>query len=117
MVLGILGIFDPAASASSTSISISSGPSSISSSSAFTMSSGQPEKSEADRVIAGGDPSKEGSESQKVGQMAEESRKDEHKPVRLRGDGTPLVDSDAPRNPKKRMWEEPPAENKEKDEL
>lgn len=86
------------------------------------MSSGQAKQSEAvqseaDRVNAGGDPSPEGSESQKVGQMAEESRKDEQKPVKLRGDGTPLVDSDAPRNPKKRMWEEQPAEKKEKDEL
>jgi protein transport protein SEC20 len=68
----------------------------------------------------------EGSEVERVGQIADES---EQKEERYRGDGTKLVKSDAPRNPKKRVLnEEPtdmnnqgtPAENeekKDKDEL
>ncbi|KAH7379340.1 Sec20-domain-containing protein [Phaeosphaeria sp. MPI-PUGE-AT-0046c] len=72
----------------------------------------------------GGDPSPPNSYSQQVGKMAEqnqqqqqqeevpdhpqfrEPRKDEDEgPVR-RGDGTILQESDKPRNPKKKMWEE-----------
>ena len=72
----------------------------------------------------GQDPSPQGSYSQQVGQMAEQTRqqqqqeevpdhpqfrqqkKDEDEgPVTL-GDGTVLKESDKPRNPKKKMWEE-----------
>ncbi|KAF2099659.1 Sec20-domain-containing protein [Rhizodiscina lignyota] len=80
------------------------------------------------------DPSVLGSISQQVGQMAEETRKSEQpkpdkkdeekkdEPVR-RGDGTILEESDAPRNPKKRMFdakveqEKYEAEQRKKDEL
>ena len=71
------------------------------------------------RVGGGGhgakhDPSQEGSLSQQVGQMAEESQgqqqqhqgEEAKKEQVVRGDGQPLVDSDKPRNPKKRMWDE-----------
>lgn len=71
------------------------------------------------RVGGGGhgakhDPSQEGSLSQQVGQMAEESQgqqqqhqgEEAKKQQVVRGDGQPLVDSDKPRNPKKRMWDE-----------
>ncbi|KAI4918978.1 uncharacterized protein J4E92_008622 [Alternaria infectoria] len=70
------------------------------------------------------DPSPQGSYSQQVGKMAEQNqqqqqqeevpdhpqfrqpRKDEDEgPVTL-GDGTVLQESDKPRNPKKKMWEE-----------
>jgi protein transport protein SEC20 len=49
---------------------------------------------------------------------ASEEEKGEKEEVR-RGDGTKLISSDAPRNPKKRMFEAKPdnAEDKEKDEL
>lgn len=61
------------------------------------------------------DPSHEGSMSQKVGQMVETSQqqqqqegvggsKAEGAPI-VRGDGTVLQKSDAPRNPKKRMFD------------
>lgn len=70
----------------------------------------------------GGDPSPPGSHSQQVGKMVEqkqqqqeevldhpqfrEQREEEDEgPVR-RGDGTVLKESDKPRNPKKKMWEE-----------
>jgi protein transport protein SEC20 len=70
-----------------------------------------------------GDPSPPGSLSQTVGQMAEQSQQqqeevpdhpqfrqqqqpeEEEGPV-VRGDGTVLKESDKPRNPKKKMWEE-----------
>ncbi|KAF2835495.1 Sec20-domain-containing protein [Patellaria atrata CBS 101060] len=67
------------------------------------------------------DPSPEGSLSREVGQIAEnsegsqvagEDKKTSKTPAR--GDGNELKESDAPRNQKKRMWEEPPPE---KDEL
>lgn len=60
------------------------------------------------------DPSQPGSVSQQVGQMADAAasggssdapKKQEEEVVR-RGDGEPLVESDKPRNPKKRMWDE-----------
>lgn len=69
------------------------------------------------------DPSPPGSVSQQVGKMAEQSQQqqrddvpdhpqfrqsqaqEEEGPVR-RGDGTILKESDKPRNPKKKMWEE-----------
>ena len=89
------------------------------------------------RVGGGGhgakhDPSQEGSLSQQVGQMAEESQgqqqqhqgEEAKKEQVVRGDGQPLVDSDKPRNPKKRMWDEnverakyEEAEARKKDEL
>jgi len=70
----------------------------------------------------GGDPSAPGSYSQHVGKMAENQQKqaeevpdhpqfrqqvqqEDDGPVR-RGDGTILQESDKPRNPKKKMWEE-----------
>ncbi|ORY08201.1 Sec20-domain-containing protein [Clohesyomyces aquaticus] len=70
----------------------------------------------------GHDPSPPGSVSQKVGQMAEQNQQqdvedhpqlreqaqqqeDQNEPV-VRGDGTVLQESDRPRNPKKRIWEE-----------
>jgi protein transport protein SEC20 len=117
MVFGILGIFDKAAVANSTSVSLSSGQPVISSSSAFTMSSAQPIEGKGGNGKPAEDPSPEGSESQKVGKMAEDSRKAEYAPGTVRGDGVPLVESDEPRNPKKRMWVEDPAPTKEKDEL
>lgn len=73
-----------------------------------------------------GDPSPPGSISEQVGKMAEQAQQqeqqqqeedvhpqlrenrqqpDEEGPV-VRGDGTVLKESDKPRNPKKRMWEE-----------
>lgn len=67
------------------------------------------------------DPSPPGSMSQQVGKMAEGSRQEqEQKPVEgsqkapesgdrepvRRGDGETLVESDKPRNPKKKMWDE-----------
>ncbi|KAF2261884.1 hypothetical protein CC78DRAFT_535339 [Lojkania enalia] len=57
------------------------------------------------------DPSPPGSYSYQVGRMAEQKQKDmeeqrgDKEPVK-RGDGTVLVDSDKPRNPKKRIWDE-----------
>jgi len=72
------------------------------------------------RAGGSGDPSPPDSYSQKVGKMAEkkqeeevpdhpqfrEQRKEEDEgPVR-RGDGTILKESDRPRNPKKKMWDE-----------
>jgi protein transport protein SEC20 len=74
------------------------------------------------------DPSAKGSLSQKVGQLADKLRGEgaakEAQPV-VRGDGTVLQDSDAPRNPYKRMFDtdvenarQKAAEKaKEKDEL
>lgn len=71
----------------------------------------------------GDDPSPPGSVSQQVGKMAEQIQQqqqgevpdhpqfrqsqaqEEEGPVR-RGDGTILKESDKPRNPKKKMWEE-----------
>ncbi|KAH8732794.1 Sec20-domain-containing protein [Phaeosphaeriaceae sp. PMI808] len=72
----------------------------------------------------GGDPSPPNSYSQQVGKMAEQNQQQQQKeevpdhpqfrqprqeekegPVR-RGDGTVLKESDKPRNPKKKMWEE-----------
>jgi len=61
-----------------------------------------------------GDPSAQGSMSQQVGQMAEQSQQQAaqqsqaggEKEVPRRADGQPLQESDAPRNPKKRMWDE-----------
>ncbi|KAL6712039.1 Protein transport protein sec20 [Coniothyrium glycines] len=72
----------------------------------------------------GGDPSPPGSYSEHVGKMAEQNQQqlqeevpdhpqfrqrtqqqDEEGPVR-RGDGTILQESDKPRNPKKKMWDE-----------
>ncbi|KAH5306227.1 hypothetical protein HBI12_164530 [Parastagonospora nodorum] len=70
----------------------------------------------------GGDPSPPGSHSQQIGKMAEQKKQqqeevpdhpqfreqrqeEEEGPVR-RGDGTILKESDKPRNPKKKMWEE-----------
>ncbi|PSN69671.1 hypothetical protein BS50DRAFT_571042 [Corynespora cassiicola Philippines] len=83
------------------------------------------------RVGGGGrgywqDPSEPDSYSQKIGQMAEQQQQqqqnmDEHPQLReggqnqqaeggnepvVRGDGTVLQESDRPRNPKKKMWEE-----------
>jgi protein transport protein SEC20 len=117
-VLGILGVLNKGAAAdSSVAMSLSSTGSSIAPS-ASIMASSQPNKQDEavnTPLKEGQDPSPDGSESQKVGQMAEEARKQDEKPVKLRGDGTPLVDSDAPRNPKKRVLYEPPAG--EKDEL
>lgn len=62
------------------------------------------------------DPSQPGSVSQQVGQMAEQSEAqaqgqaqqggEERKEPVIRGDGTVLQESDKPRNPKKKMWEE-----------
>ncbi|KAL1651317.1 Protein transport protein sec20 [Diplodia intermedia] len=52
------------------------------------------------------DPSQAGSMSQQVGQMAEQASKQQDDDVPRRGDGEPLVESDKPRNPKKRMWDE-----------
>lgn len=71
----------------------------------------------------GGDPSPPNSYSQQVGKMAEqhqqqqqeevpdhpqfrENQPQEEEEVIKRGDGTVLKDSDKPRNPKKKMWEE-----------
>lgn len=55
------------------------------------------------------DPSPPDSLSQSVGQMAEQSQQQQpikgHEKV-VRGDGTVLEESDKPRNPKKRMWDE-----------
>lgn len=84
-----------------------------------------------DREGGGGGGAEE-SLSEKVGRMAEASREEgrgegegkgemegegeEEEPVARRGDGKPLVSSDKPPNPKKRMWEEPPDESV-KDEL
>jgi len=84
------------------------------------MSSGVPVQGTGDdkgKLV--GDPSPEGSESQKVGQMAEQAREGDKEAPKLRGDGTPLVESDRPKNPKKRMWEEKPLVDQEKgkDEL
>ncbi|KAF2459891.1 hypothetical protein BDY21DRAFT_377471 [Lineolata rhizophorae] len=80
------------------------------------------------------DPSLRGSMSQRVGQMAEASREQgqgqqqgegqDNKQggagasgdVPRRGDGTPLVESDQPRNPKKRMWDAD-EERRKRDEL
>ncbi|KAH7399264.1 Sec20-domain-containing protein [Pyrenochaeta sp. MPI-SDFR-AT-0127] len=73
--------------------------------------------------IHGDDPSPPDSYSQQIGRMAEQSQQrqqeevpdhpqlKEHQPqeeetVIRRGDGTVLKDSDKPRNPKKKMWEE-----------
>jgi protein transport protein SEC20 len=117
-VLGISSLLNRGAVAdSSTAVSLNSASSSIAPS-ASIMASDHSNK-QGDDVNAplkeGQDPSPEGSESQKVGQMAEEARKKDGQPVRVRGDGTPLVESDAPRNPKKRVLYEPPAG--EKDEL
>lgn len=68
----------------------------------------------------GDDPSPPDSVSQQVGKMAEQTQQEEvpdhpqfrqneaqeeEGPVR-RGDGTILKESDKPRNPKKKMWEE-----------
>jgi hypothetical protein len=70
--------------------------------------------------------SAEGSEIEKVGKIAEQGGEKEE---RYRGDGTKLVDSDTPRNPKKRVLNEEPTnmnnqdaasegkETKDKDEL
>lgn len=75
------------------------------------------------RVGGGGrgymqDPSPPNSLSQSIGKMAEQNQQQEHPQLRegtrqekqnepvVRGDGTVLQDSDRPRNPKKRMWEE-----------
>tara|TARA_R110002003_G_scaffold59_13_gene5320 strand:- start:4684 stop:5454 length:771 start_codon:yes stop_codon:yes gene_type:complete len=73
--------------------------------------------------MQGQDPSPQGSYSQQVGKMAERNQQQrqeevpdhpqfrqqaqeaEEGPVR-RGDGTILQESDKPRNPKKKMWEE-----------
>jgi protein transport protein SEC20 len=74
--------------------------------------------------IHGDDPSPPGSHSQQVGKMAEQNQQQQQQeevpdhpqfreqrqeedegPVR-RGDGTILKESDKPRNPKKKMWEE-----------
>lgn len=49
--------------------------------------------------------------SEQVGQMAESAAAGDAAPkaeddVPRRGDGEPLVESDKPRNPKKRMWDE-----------
>ncbi|GME22436.1 sec20 domain protein [Neofusicoccum parvum] len=58
------------------------------------------------------DPSQPGSVSQQVGQMAEAAAASggdapsQGEDVPRRGDGEPLVESDKPRNPKKRMWDE-----------
>ena len=92
----------------------------------FSMSGGQPPRGVpvggggmgAKRGPGGNDPSPDGSLSQKIGQMAEESRQEEqndHKsggadrpeePIR-RADGTVLESrGDKPRNPKKKMWDE-----------
>ncbi|KAF2186854.1 hypothetical protein K469DRAFT_662681 [Zopfia rhizophila CBS 207.26] len=68
----------------------------------------------------GYDPSPEGSLSREVGQMAEQKQDQDHPQLRerqeqqaseqnepaVRGDGTVLQESDKPRNPKKRIWEE-----------
>lgn len=72
----------------------------------------------------GDDPRPQGSYSEQVGRMAEQNQQQEQQaevpdhpqfreqrqeedegPVR-RGDGTILKESDKPRNPKKKMWEE-----------
>jgi protein transport protein SEC20 len=70
----------------------------------------------------GADPSPPNSYSQQVGKMAEQNQQQQEEvpdhpqfreprqdaddgPVR-RGDGTILKESDKPRNPKKKMWEE-----------
>jgi protein transport protein SEC20 len=77
------------------------------------------------RVGGGGkgynpDPSRPGSLSQQVGQMAEQNQQQvpDHPQFRkpqqseeqdgpvVRGDGTVLQESDRPRNPKKKMWDE-----------
>lgn len=75
------------------------------------------------RVGGGGrgqnqDPSPPESLSQSVGQMAEQNQQQEHPQLReqnqqeeqegpvRRGDGTILQESDRPKNPKKKMWEE-----------
>jgi protein transport protein SEC20 len=75
--------------------------------------------------MQGGDPSAEGSYSQRIGKMAEQNQQQQQQeeevpdhpqfrqqrqeeqegPVR-RGDGTILKESDKPRNPKKKMWDE-----------
>jgi len=66
------------------------------------------------------DPSPEGSLSQKVGQMAEESQKaaDQQEQV-IRGDGTVLPHRapDEPGNPKKRMMEGESGNVYKRDEL
>lgn len=59
----------------------------------------------------------------KIGKQIEEGIVDDKEVNNVRGDGTPLVHSDAPRNPKKKVFEEIPAptagekKEKEKDEL
>ncbi|KAF1989559.1 hypothetical protein K402DRAFT_460912 [Aulographum hederae CBS 113979] len=70
-----------------------------------------------------GDPSPQGSMSQRVGQMAEASQQqqaqqagEEVKEEVRRGDGTILEESDKPRNPKKRMWDETVEQEKAKAE-
>jgi protein transport protein SEC20 len=77
-----------------------------------------PDEPQYVRVGGGGrgysyDPSASGSVSQQVGQMAEQSQQqgsaqqsDQAKEPVVRGDGTVLQESDRPRNPKKKMWEE-----------
>lgn len=57
------------------------------------------------------DPSPDGSLSQDIGKMTEQGQKD---PV-VRGDGTVMQDSNAPRNPKKRMFDTE-AEKKKQEE-
>jgi protein transport protein SEC20 len=55
---------------------------------------------------------------EKVAQSIEtDAQAVESKEEKFRGDGTKLVDSDAPRNPKKRVMEVPKVESENKDEL
>lgn len=64
------------------------------------------------RVGGGGrgynyNPSPPGSMSERVGEMAEQAQNQQTKEEAVvRGDGTVLQESDKPRNPKKRMWDE-----------
>ena len=72
-----------------------------------------------DEGQAASSSSSSSSQAKGKGKKEEQSTSEDEKKkpkVVYRGDGQPLVQSDAPRNPKKRMMEEPPIA-KEKDEL
>ncbi|KAF2498780.1 Sec20-domain-containing protein [Lophium mytilinum] len=141
-VLSVVGVTGGAASTTSVAISASRSTSLIVKPSATGRPPARmPGQQPYMRAGGGGhgaksDPSDEGSMSRQVGQMAESTQQQEGQQAQQgqqpaegakeqprRGDGQPLVDSDKPRNPKKRMWDEDvenakrEAEAKEKDEL
>ncbi|EKG22238.1 Sec20 [Macrophomina phaseolina MS6] len=125
-VFGVLGIAGGAASTQALSSSVSQAPTVPSSSSSSLIV--QPSASNkaprrmpdqpANHIPAGaggagvkrGEPQQQQQQqdpslSEQVGQMAEKAGKQDED-VPRRGDGEPLVESDKPRNPKKRMWDE-----------